>query len=368
MAAGAARRLERTNVALWDLPATAYLGSRSTAWQIYVLTALLSDVQRRRPAWGQESRDGVLNTSPTTAGKTYQHIATLLTRGTADEKDRSVAVTAGPVGADPLRLILCTGRFVLPSTSNESNSKDEEIVASAADEHPIVTRNSSHPDNEIPLVREAPLPTDVSEDVKKMLQVRAGTNVGIGFCLPRLLPGLRKISSLFFVTQCRSKISQRIHALFTGYDIEHLRNWEAVSYEPALQPENLVIDDRLLARALRVPLVPGTTNKFIFDSENAAIWLDTLLNLLVILKEQVDVPIPLPADHDTLMHHLMRLSYLLSKIPTQLWSLKSLSFVVATSRGKASQRAVNLNEDAEDNHNLDDDDLDTLPLRVTFFS
>ncbi len=119
--------------------------------QIYVLTAVLSQVQDKEQATGQGSISvpdyGVLNTSQSTAGKTFQHIATLLTRGTADEKDRIVAVTAGPVGDNPLQLILSTRSVVLyflaisirptqfhcsprgsptvsPSTSQENNSKE----------------------------------------------------------------------------------------------------------------------------------------------------------------------------------------------------------------------------------------------------
>ncbi|KAF8921823.1 hypothetical protein CPB85DRAFT_2258 [Mucidula mucida] len=149
--------------------------------------------------------------------------------------------------------------------------------------------------------------------------------------------------------------------------MKHLRTSEALSSDPVLQPKNLVIDDTLLAEGLheKVPLVPGTTDTFIFDSENAAKWLNTLLNLLFVLKEQADVLAPSPVNHDRLMHHLMRLSYLLSKIPTQLWSLKSLSFVVATSRDKASQRAVDLNENVEDNHDFNEDDDNNLDDTLT---
>ncbi|KAF9053957.1 hypothetical protein BDZ89DRAFT_300255 [Hymenopellis radicata] len=103
--------------------------------QIYVLTALLKDVQKRRPdgiPMGQDLTKGH-GTSQSTAGKTFQHLATILTRGTEDPKDRIVAVTGGPLNENPLRIYLTTRSpsappTISPSTSNETNNNDDEPV------------------------------------------------------------------------------------------------------------------------------------------------------------------------------------------------------------------------------------------------
>ncbi|KAF8921008.1 hypothetical protein CPB85DRAFT_1268931 [Mucidula mucida] len=152
--------------------------SDSVRSEIYILTALLQDEQRRRPAGTFNSiKDrGVFNTPQTTAGTTFQHLATILTRGSQDEKDRIVAVTAGPLNENPLRLYLTTrspsAPTISPSSSNEINDT-ELVVPHLNDEifphtihisHEPVPSENDEPLLNIsaPVVREGTLPTVVS--------------------------------------------------------------------------------------------------------------------------------------------------------------------------------------------------------------
>ncbi|KAF9037840.1 hypothetical protein BDZ89DRAFT_1061422, partial [Hymenopellis radicata] len=357
--------------------------------QIYVLTALLKDVQNRRPdgiSKGQHlpKDHGVLNTSLSMAGKTFQHLATILTRGTEDEKDRIIAVTGGPVNENPLRSILLRGGSpstsptITPSNSNETNNNDDEPVPPENNGPLLVTRNSSHLDKVVPLVREGTLPTVVSEEVRKMLQqdqqpALASVYADFFDYLPIAFQVLkyaaqgtreeRHRADLFFVTQCRDKIRQRIRALFVGYNMEILKTWTPSAYED-LSPRNLVIKHKSLQFLLRETLLPGTTDQFIFSHDHAAKWLNTILNILKYIQVQFGIVNPSILEHTRLTRGLTHLLTLLTTIPRDLWSLRSLDMVVSAARDRRpepSYRAGALDDSTEELNtdvHEDDDDLD----------
>ncbi|KAF9053956.1 hypothetical protein BDZ89DRAFT_300267 [Hymenopellis radicata] len=133
-----------------------------------------------------------------------------------------------------------------------------------------------------------------------------------------------------------------------------LKKWTPSAYEHArLSPQNLVIKDMTLQVILQeiVPLVPGTTNHFLFSHEHAANWLNTLLELLEYIELQVNTQNPSTAEHSELMECLTRLHLLLTTIPRDLWSLQSLASAV-----DKSLKELNTDD------NEDDDDLDD-PLK-----
>ncbi|KAF8921009.1 hypothetical protein CPB85DRAFT_297625 [Mucidula mucida] len=96
-----------------------------------------------------------------------------------------------------------------------------------------------------------------------------------------------------------------------------------------------------------VPMVPGSTNRFIVDHEHAAKWLNIILTVLVYIEEQVNTT----TEHVVLMQSLTQLLLLLSNVPRQFWTLESLAGIVSISRSVAKYQCKedpNFSEVTED--------------------
>ncbi len=78
--------------------------------------------------------------------------------------------------------------------------------------------------------------------------------------------------------------------ILKSFDIKTLRKWTPYAVEK-FPPRNVTIEDATLIYMLShdgVPMVPGSTNRFIVDHEHAAKWLNIILTVLVYIEEQVN--------------------------------------------------------------------------------